>query len=181
MFGKPSPSDPYLLVKLGKNEFNDRKNAYDDCTDADFYKMIEFDAELPGTSQLIVQVMDKNDFRSDALIGRTVIDLEDRWFDSRWQEYGDENKRLPSDIKEGTSVKPRWQTKPIERRSLYVPSNKAPQGVIECWVDIMTPEVAGVFEPDDVSLPPVQVFEVRLVIWKSKNVPPMDYFDGNIN
>ena len=39
------------------------------------------DAELPGTSQLIVDVMDKDTIGSDDLIGSTVIDLEDRWFD----------------------------------------------------------------------------------------------------
>ena len=34
-------------------------------------------------------VMDYDDFTSDDLIGRTVIDLEDRWFDSfGWQQEG---------------------------------------------------------------------------------------------
>jgi len=51
----------------------------------------------------------------------------------------------------------RWQTKPIERRSLYVPSKSNPQGVLEMWVDIMKPEVASAFPADDVSLPPTQV------------------------
>jgi hypothetical protein len=34
------------------------------------------------------------------------------------------------------------------------------QGVLEMWVDIMKPEVASAFPPDDVSLPPTQMFEV---------------------
>ncbi len=72
----------------------------------------------------------------------------------------------------------RWQTKPIERRSLYVPSNKCTQGVIELWVDIMKPEQANAFPPDDVSLPPTQIFEVRVVIWKSRDVPAMDSLEG---
>jgi hypothetical protein len=42
----------------------------------------------------------------------------------------------------------------------------------------MTPEVAGVFPPDDVSLPPTALFEMRVIIWKSKDVPPMDSFEG---
>ena len=37
-----------------------------------------------------VDLMDFDDITGDELIGRTVIDLEDRWFDQRWQV------RLPS-------------------------------------------------------------------------------------
>ena len=63
------------------------------------------DTELPGTSQLIVDVMDKDTIGSDDLIGSTVIDLEDRWFDQNWQIWGREF-RVPSadggDIAEGT-------------------------------------------------------------------------------
>ena len=32
-----------------------------------------------------VNLMDYDDITGDELIGRTVIDLEDRWFDQRWQ------------------------------------------------------------------------------------------------
>eukprot|EP01034_Spumella_vulgaris_P027083 gene27083-33756_t len=177
MFGKPSGSDPYLIVKLGKDVFNDRVNAVDDVTEVDFYKMIEFDAELPGTSQLTVEVMDKDTIGSDDLIGKTTIDLEDRWFDGRWQNMGIENMIVPGqDPKDATKV--RWQTKPLERRQIYQPKKSAPQGVVECWVDILRPEVASTFPPDDVSLPPKQMFEVRVVIWKTKNVPPMDSLEG---
>ena len=72
----------------------------------------------------------------------------------------------------------RWCTKPLERRSLYMPSNHAPQGVLECWVDIMRPDTAAVFPPDDVSLPPKQIFEVRVVIWRGKSIPAMDWLEG---
>jgi hypothetical protein len=178
IFGNVAKSDPYLKVSLGKFKLNDRKNAINDATDVDHYMMVEIDVELPGTSQLQIKVMDKDDFGalSDDLIGQTTIDLEDRWFDSRWQDYGKENQILPGEGSDASVV--RWQTKPIERRSLYTPSNGSAQGVIECWVDILTPEQAYAFPPDDVSLPPVQMFEVRVVIWKSKNVPPMDSAEG---
>lgn len=75
-------------------------------------------------------------------------------------------------------AKVRWHTKPVERRSLYAPNKSVPTGVLECWVDIMKPEVATAFPPDDVALPPTQIFEVRVVIWKTKNVPPMDSLEG---
>ena len=42
----------------------------------------------------------------------------------------------------------------------------------------MTPQQALAFPPDDVSLPPTKTFEVRVVIWKTKDVPPMDTLEG---
>ena len=56
----------------------------------------------------------------------------------------------------------RWQTKPLETRSLYVPTSNAPQGALQCWVDILPAGDANAFVQDDVSLPPTQEFEVRL-------------------
>jgi len=46
--------------------------------------MVEFDAELPGSSQFKISVMDKNTIGFDALIGTTTIDLEDRWYIFSW-------------------------------------------------------------------------------------------------
>ena len=43
---------------------------------------------------------------SDDLIGRTVIDLEDRWFDARWQKMGEENVLMPgADPNDPTKVR----------------------------------------------------------------------------
>ena len=44
------------------------------------------------------------------------------------------------------------------------------QGWLECWIDIMQPAEATAFPPDDVSLPPTALFEVRVIIWKAKDV-----------
>ena len=172
--GKPGRSDPYLRVKLGKNLFDDRVNAIDDVVDADMYKVIEMNAELPGTSQLQIEVMDKDDIGSDDLIGKTVIDLEDRWFDGRWQKLGSENRVTATDDPNGV----RWDTKPIEVRSLYCSTSNNAQGQLRCWLDILTPAEAQVFPPDDVALPPRQIFEMRVVIWKCKEVPAQDLLGG---
>ncbi|CAM9569100.1 unnamed protein product [Phaeothamnion confervicola] len=172
--GRPGKSDPYLLAKLGKDTFNDVANRIDDVTDADIYRCVEFGAELPGASQLDVSIMDYDDIGSDELIGRTVIDLEDRWFDQRWQAMGMEN-RCEQD---GDGKTLRLQTKPLETRALYVPTSNAMQGAMQCWVDILPAGDAGGFPADDVALPPVQEFELRLVIWKCKDVVSMDTLEN---
>jgi len=175
IFGKPAKSDPYLKVQLGDFKFNDRENAIDDVVDVDFYKVVEMDTELPGTSQLTVHVMDKEIVGYDKLIGSTVIDLEDRWFDERWQNLGRDFRQTPG---ENGSLSGRWDPKPVEKRTLYIPSNNASQGVIQLWVDILEPAVAAAFPPEDVALPPTKVFEMRVVIWKVRNVPAADTFEN---
>jgi hypothetical protein len=169
--GRPGKSDPYLKVRLGKEIYDDRENAVDDVTDVDIYKMVEFNAELPGYSQLHISVMDKDDIGTDDTIGVTTIDLEDRWFDKRWQDIGHSNRNEDPE-------KLRWDTKDLENRALYVPSSNNPQGVLQCWIDILRPGEATAFPPDDVALPPRQLFEVRVVIWKSADVPAQDTLGG---
>ena len=55
------------------------------------------------------KVMDKDVIGFDDLIGKTTIDLEDRWFDQRWQEEGRNNMILPTE-KNPTDC--RWRTNP---------------------------------------------------------------------
>jgi Ca2+-dependent lipid-binding protein len=78
--------------------------------------MYELETTLPGPSFLKIEVWDHDDFFSDELIGRTKIDLEDRFFSSQWNK-----------LKE----------KPIEARSLTHKSTKVNQGTIYVWVDIL--------------------------------------------
>jgi hypothetical protein len=114
--GQAGKSDPYIRVTLGKYLYDDRKNAVEDVNDVDLYKSIITQGELPGASQLKVEIMDKNSFSSDALIGSTTIDLEDRLFDNRWQNL--------STI---TEEPKRWKVLPIEQRPLYTLSSAQPQ------------------------------------------------------
>jgi hypothetical protein len=43
---------------------------------------------------------------------------------------------------------------------------------------MLTPAEANAFVPDDVALPPRQIFEVRIVIWKTRDVPAQDTLGG---
>ena len=165
--GRPGKSDPYLKVNIGSDKFNDRKNYISDATDVDFYKMIELHTELPGAGLLEIEAMDFDDFGPNDLIGKTVIDLEDRWFDNKWQALGQEN--ASNDV-----GKMRWATKPLERRSLYIPTSNNPQGNLECWVDILPQTDSSQYPPDDIALPPSAMFEVRVVVWRAQDMISMD-------
>jgi hypothetical protein len=158
--GRPGKSDPYLKLKLGKETFNDRKNYALNATDVDHYQLVELKATLPGAARLEIKVMDYDMFGSDSLIGKTVIDLEDRLFDQKWESWG---------TKEETAD--RYRLKPIEVRDLYVPTSARSQGQLSLWVDILSPAVAAVCDPVDIALPPDEMFEVRVIVWKTRKIP----------
>lgn len=161
--------EPYLRVTLGDGQ---RREHVADTRSSDiaatcvpkFHEMFQFKAELPGASELRVDVLDHDAFSltsltgasDDDLVGGTLIDLEDRWFSSKWQGM-DSDRR------------------PLETRPLFAPSSSLPRGNIRLWVDILTGSQIHAVKPIDISPPPVQRFEVRVVIYKVKNVVAGDF------
>jgi len=97
--------------------------------------------------------MDYDEIGKDELIGSTVIDLGDRWFNEEWHKIN---------------------PKPIELRDLFNPSTRHSQGKIELWVDIMTEDDALKNPPEDISPPKAQGWQLRVVIWETTDVVPKD-------
>ena len=64
--------------------------------------MYEFDADFPGAAPINICAYDFDDLFGDDLIGKTVIDLDDRFFCPEWQQI---------------------EEKPIEYRQLTHPSS----------------------------------------------------------
>ena len=93
-----SPSDPYLVVKMGSKEYNERENYQLDTPDPKFNKCYEFTNVFPGAPVLEIKAYDYDDFFGDDLIGQTIIDLDDRYFSKSWRSI---------------------DHKPIEYRDLY--------------------------------------------------------------
>jgi len=130
---------------------SDHKHALKQTNDPQFYRCFEVATTLPGTvkmlmgprlhacvvvfngfydgagpSQLHVEAWDRDEISPDDFIGKTVIDLEDRWFDKRWQAIGQ------------VFQTPKYLApKPVERRPLFIPTRSTSQGVVSMWVDIM--------------------------------------------
>ncbi|CAI5741958.1 unnamed protein product [Peronospora destructor] len=182
--------DPYLRVSLGDGRrrdqmFNDRDKYQSETLTPKFHQMYEFKADLPGASELKLEVLDYDFFAiptlptglskalstavgttvdGDDFVGATLIDLEDRWFDSQWQKLGG-------------SMDQTERRKPLEVRPLFAPSSTLPQGSLRLWVDILTGAEMNVVKPLDISLPPPQMFEVRVIVYKAKNVTAGDFSD----
>ena len=80
-----SLSDPYLIIKCGKYEYNDRENYKLDTANPKFFKSFAFDQEFPGAPLLEIITKDYDNFFGDDEIGSTKIDLDDRMFSQAWQ------------------------------------------------------------------------------------------------
>ena len=148
-----SLSDPYVLVKLGKKTVGDPKKYLVDQTNCGFFQIFDLETTLPGASLLKIELWDHDEVFSDELIGRTIIDLEDRFFSNKWQ-------RIPN--------------KPIETRTLWHKSTKLEQGTVRCWVDIIPKKEMFNFKKWDISPRPPAEFEARLIIWGTDDVANAD-------
>jgi len=95
-------SDPYLKIECGKTKYNERENYIMDEPNPKFHKMYEFEDCFPGADPLVIEAYDYDEIFGDDLIGKTTVDLDDRYFCPEWQNI---------------------EEKPIEYRQLYHPSS----------------------------------------------------------
>ena len=94
-------------------------------------------------------------FFGDDMIGVTKLDLDDRFYNKQWSGI---------------------ESKPIEYRNLHHHTTAISQGVIKMWceVDQKDSKKAG-DGPMDITPEPVREFEMRLIIWKTKDIEMMDF------
>ena len=155
-------SDPYLYIKCGSFKLDDSKNGLSDTNNPGFYKCFDIPVSIPGASTLKIQVYDADGFSRDDLIGETKIDLEERYYSREWQSL---NKELDG-----------FRKMPIEERTLMLKTSAAPQGVLECWVELMTPKEAKIRPKVDIRPFPKRDFELRVIVWGTKDVRFSDEF-----
>uniref|UniRef100_A0A669BLS9 Fer-1 like family member 6 n=1 Tax=Oreochromis niloticus TaxID=8128 RepID=A0A669BLS9_ORENI len=73
-------ADPYIVLRLGKNEIKDRDNYIPKQLNPVFGRSFEMQATLPQESLLSVLIYDHDLVGGDDLIGETCIDLENRYY-----------------------------------------------------------------------------------------------------
>ena len=152
-----SPSDPYIVIKLGNEEkINEKKNYQEDKVDCNWYKYYDIFSELPGNGTLTIQVYDYDPIFSDELIGETTIDIEDRFFDCEWQNL---------------------KNKPIETRQLYNIDTQGSQGEIKLWLEIFDKEQRNDMIPWNIKPQPENLLECRLIIWETEEMENLDIED----
>ena len=108
---------------------------------------------MPGPSELILEVWDYDTLFSDDLIGRTVIDIEDRYYDSKWLNL---------------------EHKPIEVRPLYHPDLNKAQGYVSMFVEVFKNGDKAAIKKYNIEEPPINKFQLRLIVWKTEGIPDGD-------
>lgn len=89
------------------------------------------------------------------MIGITKLDLDDRFFNKEWMAI---------------------DQKPVEYRDLYHPTSAISQGSVKMWVEVYpTTSKKSSVDPLDITPEPAKDYEIRLVIWKTKEIEAMDW------
>ena len=148
-------SDPYIVVRCGGREFSERNNYQLDEPNPKIYKLFEFTGNFPGAPMIEMEAYDYDDLFGDDLIGKTSIDLDDRFFNGDWQAI---------------------EEKPIEYRQIYHESTSLSQGVITCWLEIEpSTKQSKTQKVWDIAPEPVKDYQIRLSVLDTKNVPCEDF------
>jgi hypothetical protein len=82
-------SDPYIKVTCGENVFDERNNYQLNQPSPQINKMFKFNASFPGSPSIMIEAFDYDDLFGDDLIGKTFIEMDDRFFNPNWQKLQD--------------------------------------------------------------------------------------------
>ncbi|MGL4948646.1 MAG: hypothetical protein ACRC42_04720, partial [Mycoplasma sp.] len=152
-----SESDPYIKLYVGnKLIINEKKNHQEDQKNCKWYKFYDIPVELPGPASWKLEVWDYDDLLSDDLIGETIIDLEDRYFDSTWQDL---------------------VHKPVEVRPLLHSDISGSQGEAYLWLELMDVDKRNESTPWSITPEPITPLELRFIVWETEDMEMMDIED----
>jgi len=156
------PPEPFLKVyNVEGNERTTRDIALPPSLEPDFYQSFELSATLPGQSRLHLEVWDYQ-LLSENLLGKTVIDLEDRYFSEKWR-----SKQMSDEL-------------PKETRPLIHPGSPDARGFIVCKVEILDRKNAIAQPMLPIEPPTTDMFELRVIVWDAVDVKARDesWFGG---
>lgn len=164
-FGRKA--SPYVVLSMkGRTDLvgaegrihhlDDAVNMLSDTLSPEFYKPFELDATIPDVSTLQIEIRDGSSLLGTE-VGRTLIDLEDRWIHPNWEAHA------------------RSRDIPKEFRTLWNPSTPGvPQGKLELWLEMYEAEAAADIPFVPIEAPKPEEWELRLVVWQARKVPLVD-------
>eukprot|EP00382_Lankesteria_abbotti_P000584 CAMPEP_0113854392 /NCGR_PEP_ID=MMETSP0372-20130328/7288_1 /TAXON_ID=340204 /ORGANISM="Lankesteria abbotti" /LENGTH=1178 /DNA_ID=CAMNT_0000827543 /DNA_START=553 /DNA_END=4087 /DNA_ORIENTATION=- /assembly_acc=CAM_ASM_000359 len=154
--GTSGKLNPYLSFGYGANVEGLRGSAKTDEVSPDFFWLQECDVQFPDQSHMEISVWSKDDrltADSDTFIGKTVVDLEERWFSKEWQRMMGKNKV------------------PIEYRTLYADEDATTiTGTLEMWLELMSPTRAAEVPRFELKESMPTEVELRIILWGARSL-----------
>eukprot|EP00639_Heterosigma_akashiwo_P002728 CAMPEP_0194586124 /NCGR_PEP_ID=MMETSP0292-20121207/18221_1 /TAXON_ID=39354 /ORGANISM="Heterosigma akashiwo, Strain CCMP2393" /LENGTH=1684 /DNA_ID=CAMNT_0039441823 /DNA_START=144 /DNA_END=5198 /DNA_ORIENTATION=+ len=123
------------------------------------FHCFEFETTMPGCPQVDIKLKDKDAMGRASTLGETMVDLEDRWYNPAWRKLG---------LRGGD---PKRALRPLEVRHLTVKDALDAQGTLALWVEVLPRELAAEVPIVDVEPLPPALYEIRLIIYKTKLEP----------
>jgi len=142
--------DSYPEIKLGDQVITDKKSMVPVNLNPNYWASYSMSCQIPGASNMTISLWDEDELNANDLIGSTTIDLENRLFNPEWVSH---------------------TLKPLERRTLRLPTSPLSQGKIEMWVDILTPSEAKQLPMVDIKPPAPADFELRVIVHEVRKIP----------
>lgn len=147
-FGSFQTANPYVIVKNGEgasHAFNNRQHSHTGSLNPDFFQVYELQTKIPEHASLELAVWDRDDIAGDNLIGTYSLDVEGR---------------ILNDQRTGQK----------EWLQLMSPLSSTSQGKIQVKLDILTEDQARQQRADDMDAPRPEEYELRMVIWNTRDV-----------
>ena len=119
----------------------------------------------------------------DDYIGRTTIDIEDRWYNKIWRDMQSKKARFvknddgtfdPNYSDEETDWSKEDLKMPVETRSLWCDQSSVSQGKLKLWMEMLSPEDARKYPMTDIVPPEKGTYELRVIVWECRYCPNMD-------
>lgn len=145
--------NPYLFFQYGSDLVKLEGHRQLATVEPRFFRTEERDVHLPEEAIFEVGLYDWQDTGAKhELIGKTCIDLEERWYSHAYQSLMKANKV------------------PIEYRPLLNAETNLSRGSLEMWVEILNASQAAEIPASPLVQPPPVEVEIRVICWGARNV-----------
>lgn len=150
----------------GDMEYKDIKRPFK-IINGEINSTYEIDLVWPDTFFLIIEIYHLESsygITSEKFIGKTVIDLEKRYFHPSYENKLKNHKK--------------FKQIPIENRTIFDENGKMSQGAIRMWLEIIPKKRKDDFIITSLSAQIMEKYELRMVIWNTNDIPRID---GSVN
>ena len=147
--------NPYLYFMYGANKVSLEGHRQMQCVEPRYFRTEEADIHLPEQSYFEIGLFDYQDNGEDLLIGKSVLDLEDRYY-TREYKLMMHNRKVPIEYRPLMCESLDPNTREVSTIS---------KGSLEMWIELLDTTTAAEVPVSKLLQPPAMEVEVRLICW----------------